>query len=181
MRLLDKAEEIGIVSSEKIEYLKEAKKNVYKEVENLKEIKVPMKVANDILVKYRSEQKLTKGIRANELLKFKEISYENMAKELDLDISKYPEFVKSQIETMTKYEIFIKREKDQIEKFKKLEGIRIPKDFDFESVKGISNIAKAGLCDVKPVSIGEASRISGVTGNDIALLFANIDLINKRS
>ncbi len=50
----------------------------------------------------------------------------------------------------------------------------IPKDFDFTSVKGISNIAKAGLCDVKPISIGEASRISGVTGNDIALLLANI-------
>ena len=57
----------------------------------------------------------------------------------------------------------------------------IPKDFDFTSVKGISNIAKAGLYDVKPLSIGEASRISGVTGNDIALLLATIREIEKKN
>lgn len=179
MRLLSKAEEIGIVSPERIEYLKEAKRNVEKEVEHLKELKVPMKVANDILEKSGSNQRLTKGITANEVLKFKEVSYENLAKELEIDISKYPNFVKNQIETITKYETFIKREKDQIEKFKKLEGIMIPKDFDFDSIKGVSNIAKAGLNDVKPISIGEASRISGVTGNDIALLLANINLKNR--
>ncbi|NME36530.1 tRNA uridine-5-carboxymethylaminomethyl(34) synthesis enzyme MnmG [Fusobacterium sp. FSA-380-WT-3A] len=175
MRLLDKAIEIGLLSDEKIEILKEAKANVLKEVEHLKEVKVPMRLANEILEKYGSDKKLTKGITANELLKFKELTYEDMAKELGLDIENYPKFVRSQIETITKYDIFIKREMEQIEKFKRLEGIMIPKDFDFETVQGISNIARAGLCEVRPLSIGEASRISGVTGNDIAILLGNIN------
>ena len=178
MRLLDKAEEIGIVPKERIEYLKEAKRNVEKEVEVLKELKVPMRQANEILEKYGSERRMTKGTTANEILKFKEITYENLAKELGIDISMYPKFVTSQIETITKYDIFIKRENEQIEKFKKLEEISIPKDFDFSVVRGISNIARAGLHDVKPLSIGEASRISGVTGNDIALILAYIKSMN---
>ncbi|MGL4424986.1 MAG: tRNA uridine-5-carboxymethylaminomethyl(34) synthesis enzyme MnmG, partial [Cetobacterium sp.] len=89
-----------------------------------------------------------------------------------LEIPEYPEFVKNQIETMIKYEIFIEREREQIERFKKLEALLIPESFNFDNIKGISNIAKAGLNDIKPLSIGEASRISGVTGNDIALLLA---------
>lgn len=181
MRLLEKSEEIGIISKEKIQFLKEARRNVEMEIENLKEIKVPMKIANKILEKYHLKQKVAKGITASELLKFKEISYEKLASELNIDISHYPEFVKNQIETMIKYEIFIRREKEQIEKFKKLEDIKIPKDFNFEGLKGISNIAKAGINEVKPLSIGEASRISGVTGNDIVLLLANINSINKKS
>ena len=117
---------------------------------------------------------VTKGIKANEMIKFKEISYINLAKELGIDISKYPNFVITQIETISKYDIFIKREEEQIKKFKRLEGISIPKNFNFKDIKGISNIAKSGLEDVKPLSIGEASRISGVTGNDIAILLGNI-------
>ena len=179
MRLLDKAEEIGIISPEKIEFLKEAKRNVEKEVEILKETKVPMRQANEILEKYGSERRMTKGTTASELLKFKELTYENLAEELGMEVMQYPKFVRSQIETITKYDIFIKRENEQIEKFKKLEGIMIPKDFDFTTVRGISNIAKAGLCDVKPLSIGEASRISGVTGNDIALLLGHIRELKK--
>ena len=115
---------------------------------------------------------LTKGVQANELLKFKEISYDDLAHLLH--IAEYPEFVKNQIETMIKYEVFIEREREQIERFKRLEALGIPEDFDFDTVIGISNIAKAGLKEIKPLSIGEASRISGVTGNDIALLLATL-------
>ena len=172
MRLLDKAEEIGIVSKDKIDYLKECKNNVYKEIERIKETKVSMKDANELLEKKDAEQRLTKGVQANELLKFKEVSYDDLAHLLH--IPEYPEFVKNQIETMIKYEVFIEREREQIERFKKLEALEIPEDFDFESVNGISNIAKAGFKEIKPLSIGEASRISGVTGNDIALLLATL-------
>ena len=172
MRLLDKAEEIGIVPEDKINYLKKCREDVYKEIERIKETKVPMKDANELLEKKGAEQRLTKGVQANELLKFKEVSYDDLAHLLH--IPEYPEFVKNQIETMIKYEVFIEREREQIERFKKLEALEIPEDFDFESVNGISNIAKAGFKEIKPLSIGEASRISGVTGNDIALLLATL-------
>ena len=172
MRLLDKAEEIGIVPEDKINYLKKCREDVYREIERIKETKVPMKDANELLEKKGAEQRLTKGVQANELLKFKDVSYDDLAHLLH--IPEYPEFVKNQIETMIKYEVFIEREREQIERFKRLEALSIPEDFDFDTVTGISNIAKAGLKEIKPLSIGEASRISGVTGNDIALLLATL-------
>ncbi|MGL5989530.1 tRNA uridine-5-carboxymethylaminomethyl(34) synthesis enzyme MnmG [Cetobacterium sp.] len=174
MRLLDKAEEIGIVSKDKINYLKECRENVYSEINRIKETKVPMKDANQILELKNSIQRLTKGVQASELLKFKEVSYDDLAHLLE--IPDYPEFIKNQIETMIKYEIFIEREREQIERFKKLEALTIPQNFNFDTITGISNIAKAGMKEIRPLSIGEASRISGVTGNDIALLLATLKI-----
>lgn len=168
MRLFTKAKEIGILSSEKLDYLEKSIKIVNDEIARLKEISVPMVQANALLEKLGSDQKLTKGVKIGELLKIKEVTYDSL-KDIT-EINDYPEFIKNQIETMIKYEIFIQRENEQIEKFKRLEEVKIPVDFDFSEVKGISNIARCGLEEIKPLSIGEASRISGVTGNDIALL-----------
>lgn len=168
MRLFTKAKEIGILSLEKLDYLENSIKIVNDEIARLKEISVPMVQANALLEKLGSDQKLTKGVKIGDLLKIKEVTYDSL-KDIT-EISDYPGFIKNQIETMIKYEIFIQRENEQIEKFKRLEEVRIPADFDFSEVKGISNIARCGLEEIKPLSIGEASRISGVTGNDIALL-----------
>ncbi|MGN0943976.1 MULTISPECIES: tRNA uridine-5-carboxymethylaminomethyl(34) synthesis enzyme MnmG [Fusobacterium] len=168
MRLFTKAKEIGILSSEKLDYLENSIKIVNDEIARLKEISVPMVQANALLEKLGSDQKLTKGVKIGDLLKIKEVTYDSL-KDIT-EINDYPRFIKNQIETMIKYEIFIQRENEQIEKFKRLEEVKIPADFDFSEVKGISNIARCGLEEIKPLSIGEASRISGVTGNDIALL-----------
>ena len=70
--------------------------------------------------------------------------------------------------------MFIEREKAQIEKFEKLEKMEIPENIDYEKIQGLSNIAISGLMYGKPATIGQASRISGVTYNDIALLIAVI-------
>lgn len=168
MRLFTKAKEIGILSSKKLDYLENSIKIVNDEIVRLKEISVPMVQANALLEKLGSDQKLTKGVKIGDLLKIKEVTYDSL-KDIT-EINDYPGFIKNQIETMIKYEIFIQRENEQIEKFKRLEEVKIPVDFDFSEVKGISNIARCGLEEIKPLSIGEASRISGVTGNDIALL-----------
>lgn len=168
MRLFTKAKEIGILSSEKLDYLENSIKIVNDEIARLKEISVSMVQANALLEKLGSDQKLTKGVKIGDLLKIKEVTYDSL-KDIT-EINDYPGFIKNQIETMIKYEIFIQRENEQIEKFKRLEEVKIPADFDFSEVKGISNIARCGLEEIKPLSIGEASRISGVTGNDIALL-----------
>ena len=172
MRLYNKAKEIGILSQEKLDYLKNAIDIVNRETARLKDISVPMVKANALLEKLGSNQKFAKGIKISELLKVKEVTYDSLAEVTE--INDYPEFIKNQIETIIKYDIFIKRENEQIEKFKKLEEMMIPADFDYSSVKGVSNIAKSGLEEIRPMSIGEASRISGVTGNDIALIIANI-------
>lgn len=168
MRLFKKAKEIGILSKERIDYLEKAIETVNSEIARLKEISVPMVQANALLESLRSTQKLTKGVKIGDLLKIKEVTYDSL--KAIVEIEDYPEFIKNQIETMIKYEIFIERENEQIKRFKELEEMKIPVDFDFSQVKGISNIARSGMEEIKPLSIGEASRISGVTGNDIALL-----------
>lgn len=172
MRLYEKTKEIGLLTQEKLLLVEEAIQNVKQEVERLKTISISMQEANQFLEKKQCSDLFSKGVKIADILKKKEITYLDL-KEL-IEIPDYPEFVHNQIETILKYEIFMEREEKQILKFKELENQLIPKDFDFSSVKGISNIALSGLLEVKPLSIGEAGRISGVTGNDLALLIAHL-------
>lgn len=170
MRLIDKVKEIRIIDEEKIKFLENSINNVYTEINNLKNISVSMNEANKFLENLGLEERFAKGIKAAEILKIKDVSYDKLKEFLNL--SDYDEFVKNQIETMIKYEIFIERENKQIEKFKKLENMYIPKNINYDEIKGISNIARAGLNEVRPLSIGEATRISGVTSNDVTLIIA---------
>ena len=172
MRLFDKIKEIGIIEKDKIDFLEKSINDVYTEINNLKNISVSMNDANNFLEKLNITDRFAKGVKATEILKIKDVSYDDLKEFLNLN--DYENFVKNQIETMIKYEIFIERENKQIEKFKKLENMLIPKNINYDEIKGISNIAKAGLNEVRPLSIGEATRISGVTSNDITLIIANI-------
>ena len=172
MRLFDKIKEIGIIEKDKIDFLEKSINDVYTEINNLKNISVSMNDANNFLEKLNITDRFAKGVKAAEILKIKDVSYDDLKEFLNLN--DYENFVKNQIETMIKYEIFIERENEQIEKFKKLENMLIPKNINYDEIKGISNIAKAGLNEVRPLSIGEATRISGVTSNDITLIIANI-------
>lgn len=170
MRLINKIKEIGLISSEKIVFLEKAIENVYLEIENLKNISVNMNDANKFLESLNIEERFTKGVKAADILKIKDVSYSKLKEFLNLN--NYENFIENQIETMIKYEIFIERENKQIEKFKKLENMYIDKNINYDEIKGISNIARAGLNEVRPISIGEATRISGVTSNDIILIIA---------
>ncbi len=177
IRLLDIAKEIGIISKEKIEYLENAKITVEDEVKRISNIKVSMKDSNKVLESVGAKDRFVKGVNLSELLKQKEVTYDSLGE--IIDIKELPDFVKRQIETIIKYKVFIDREKKQIDKFKKLENMKIPQEFKFTEVVGLSNIARDGLEKVKPLSIGESSRISGVTGNDIAMLVAYFEKNKK--
>lgn len=174
MRLFDKVKEIGILSKEKIDFLEKSISDVYTEINNLKNISVSMNEANKFLESLNLEERFAKGIKASDILKIKDVSYDKLREFLNLN--DYETFVKNQIETMIKYEIFIERENKQIEKFKKLENMYIPENINYNEIKGISNIARAGLNEVRPLSIGEATRISGVTSNDITLIIAHMNI-----
>lgn len=174
MRLFDKVKEIGILSKEKIDFLEKSISDVYTEINNLKNVSVSMNEANKFLESLNLEERFAKGIKASDILKIKDVSYDKLREFLNLN--DYETFVKNQIETMIKYEIFIERENKQIEKFKKLEGMLIPSDINYNEIKGISNIARSGLNEVRPLSIGEATRISGVTSNDITLIIAHMNI-----
>jgi len=178
MRLLETSKEIGILDEKKIKYLEECIKIIDVETKRLEEEKISMRDANELLAEIGSKQQFSKGINLAELLKVKEVKYDDLSKLLDIN-RELPQFVKNQIETIIKYETFIGRERKQIERFKKLENKKIPSDIDYEMIRGISNIARDGLVHVKPVSIGEATRISGVTAHDVAILIGHIENIKR--
>ncbi len=172
LRLLDKAREIGILDKEKQEELENAKEEIEKEVERLKDITIyPTKENNEILISLGHDT-MNNPVSAFEFLARKEMTYEGLEK--FTEIKNLSKIVKEQVEINSKYKIFIEREKHQIEKFRKLEEMVIPKDTAYEKIKGISNIAISGLTYAQPETIGQASRISGITHNDIALLIAFI-------
>ena len=177
LRLLDKAREIGILDKEKLEELENAKKEIEKELERLRNITVyPTKENNEILISLGHDT-MNNPVSAFEFLARKEMTYDGLAR--FIEIEELSKIVKEQVEINSKYKIFIDREKNQIEKFKKLEEMVIPKDTDYEKIKGISNIAISGLVYSQPETIGQASRISGITHNDMTLLIAFIKEKNK--
>ena len=177
LRLLDKAREIGILDKEKLEELENAKKEIEKELERLRNITVyPTKENNEILISLGHDT-MNNPVSAFEFLARKEMTYDGLARFIETE--KLSKIVKEQVEINSKYKIFIDREKNQIEKFKKLEEMIIPKDTDYEKIKGISNIAISGLVYSQPETIGQASRISGITHNDMTLLIAFIKEKNK--
>ena len=172
LRLLDKAKEIGILDKEKLEELENAKEEIEKEIERLKDITIyPTKENNEILISLGHDT-MNNPVSAFEFLARKEMTYDGLEK--FTEIENLSKIVKEQVEINSKYKIFIEREKHQIEKFRKLEEMVIPKDTAYEKIKGMSNIAISGLTYAQPETIGQASRISGITHNDIALLIAFI-------
>ena len=193
IRLLDKSKEIGLLKAEKIKELENAKNEIDREIERLKAVIIyPTKETNEKLEKIGMEfnkknkkESISAGnsenniknstnnpVSAFEFLARKEINYDNLSEFIETE--KLRPIVKEQVEINAKYNVFIEREKTQIEKFRKLEKMKIPENIDYEKIQGLSNIAISGLIYGKPETIGQASRISGVTYNDIALLIAMI-------
>ena len=184
IRLFDKAKEIGLLNKDKLDELEATKIEMDKEIERLKQIKIyPTKETNEKLEKIEQQyakennEKYEKNganspVSAFEFLARKEITYDNLSE--FIEITELSSLAKEQVEIEAKYRVFIEREKAQIEKFKKLEMLKIPEDINYEEIKGLSNIAISGLTYGNPKTIGQASRISGVTYNDIALLISII-------
>ena len=185
IRLLEKSKEIGLLNGEKLKELENVRNEIEAEIERLKGITVyPTKETNEKLeiigkefnMKNGSEDISTKSanspVSAFEFLARKEISYDNLSEFVETE--NLSPLAKEQVEINAKYNVFIEREKAQIEKFEKLEKMEIPENIDYEKIQGLSNIAISGLMYGKPATIGQASRISGVTYNDIALLIAVI-------
>ena len=184
IRLFDKAKEIGLLNKDKLDELEATKIEMDKEIERLKQIKIyPTKETNEKLEKIEQQyakennEKYEKNganspVSAFEFLARKEITYDNLSE--FIEIVELSLLAKEQVEIEAKYKIFIEREKAQIEKFKKLEMLKIPENINYDEIKGLSNIAISGLTYGNPKTIGQASRISGVTYNDIALLISII-------
>ena len=155
------------------------KKHIYEEIDRLKRTTVrPTEKVNEILTKYNSSN-INAGVKMADLLKRTEIKYEYL-KEIDSSMPELAEEEVKEVEIQVKYEGYIKLEENQVEKFKKLENKKLSKDIDYSKIKGLRIEAIQKLEKIRPVSLGQASRISGVSPADISVLVIYLENQSKK-
>ena len=179
LRLTEIGHEVGLISDERYQKFLNKKANIEKEIQRLKDETVkPTEKVNELLKKYGTTE-LSTGTKMSELLKRTELDYNKLA---PIDENR-PELTlqeKEEVEIQIKYEGYIKMQEAQVEKFKKLETKLLPENLDYEQIKGLSLEARQKLNKFKPRSIGQASRISGVSPADISVLLIYLQ-VNKNN
>ena len=169
LRLTDIGHEIGLISDGRYEKFLNKKENIKKEKERLRNLVVkPTEKVNKFLVE-QGTSALTTGTKMSELLKRPELNYSKLEK-IDENRPELSRQEQEEIEIQIKYEGYIKLQEAQVEKFKKLEEKILPDNIDYEEIKGISLEGRQKLNKFKPRSIGQASRISGVSPADVSVL-----------
>ncbi|MBR3512567.1 MAG: tRNA uridine-5-carboxymethylaminomethyl(34) synthesis enzyme MnmG [Clostridia bacterium] len=178
LRLTEIGHEIGLISDERYKMFLDKKEKIEKEIERLRTVNVkPNKENNKVLTKLGTSE-ITAGTKISDLLKRTEITYENI-KELDPDRPELDKQVTDEVEIMLKYEGYINLQEKQVEGFKKLEKKLLSEDIDYSQIKGLRLEARQKLNKYKPYSIGQASRISGVSPADISVLLIYLEQNKK--
>jgi tRNA uridine 5-carboxymethylaminomethyl modification enzyme len=173
LRLREKGYEVGLVKKKDYEIFLEKKAAIEKALSRISAIRVsPTQENNETLLGWGSAP-LKKDSSLQEILKRPEIHLKHLI-DFDRSLESLPESVKEQVEIQVKYDGYIKRQMDQIERFKRLEEVNFPEGFDFSSVIGLSTEVMEKLKKIKPYSLGQASRISGVTPAAISILMVNL-------
>ena len=172
-RLTKKGYEVGLISQERYDRLKEKERLIESEIERLKNAYVgTSEKVQELLESYESTP-LNSGSSLAELIRRPELSYEAV-EDIDVTRPKLPEDlaeeVIGQVDISLKYDGYIQRQKRQVEQFKKMENKKIPEDMDYDAVNSLRIEAVQKLKEYRPVSIGQASRISGVSPADISVL-----------
>ena len=174
LRLTEKGHEIGLISDKRYEEFKKKKENIEKEIERLNKTTIkPTEKVNKFLEEIGTS-KIEVGVKLAELLKRPELNYEKLAV-IDENRPQLKSAEKEQVEIQIKYEGYIKLQEKQVEEFKKLEKKLLPENLDYNNIKGISLEARQKLNDYKPSSVGQASRISGVSPADISVLLIYLE------
>ena len=169
LRLTKIGHNVGLISDERYEKFVKKYENIEKEIKRLKELTVRPEEKVNKLLEMAGTSVLTTGTKMAELLKRTELNYE-MLKEIDPERPELSDQEKKEVEIQVKYEGYIKLQEAQVEKFKKLETKMLPENINYEDLKGISLEARQKLNKFKPRSIGQASRISGVSPADVSVL-----------
>ena len=174
LRLTDIGHEVGLISEERYKNFTNKKEKISQEIERLKATTIkPTENVNEFLRKNNSSI-LNGGIKLIDLLKRSELNYE-LLKEIDKDRPELSPVEAEEVEIQVKYEGYIKLQEAQVEKFKKLEKKKIPEDIVYSEIKGLRLEARQKLDKIRPLSIGQASRISGVSPADISVLHIYIE------
>lgn len=174
LRLTPKGYEVGLIPEKRYQKFLKKRENIEKEIERIKHTNIkPTEEVNKILKKYNSSP-INRGVKLDELLRRSELTYEAL-KKIDIDRPKLSKQEKEEVEIQVKYEGYIKLQKAQVEKFKKLEEKKLDETISYANLKGLSLEARQKLDKIKPTSIGQASRISGVSPADISVLLIYLE------
>lgn len=174
LRLTETGRKVGLISEERYERFLTKKAAIEAEKERLEGIIIKPKPEVQELIKAQGGSELKDGIRASDLLKRPEMTYQHIEaivpseKDLDFDI-------KEQVEIQVKYEGYIEKSLQQVERLKKMENKKIPDNIDYDAISGIATEAKQKMKQVRPLSIAQASRISGVNPADISILLVYLE------
>ena len=176
LRLTEIGHNIGLISDERYKKFLHKKEQIEQEIARIKATVVkPTEKVNKFLEK-NNTSKITNGVKLADLLKRSELSYEKLA-EIDENRPLLDDEVAEEVEIQVKYEGYIKLQEEQVEKFKKLEQKLLPENIDYKNIKGLRLEARHKLDKIKPSSIGQASRISGVSPADISVLLIYLEQI----
>ena len=168
-RLTKLGYEIGLISEERYEKLLEKERLIEEEIHRVERVNIGTSEEVQNLLKTYESTPLTSGTTLAELIRRPELSYEKLAP-IDKNRKNLPEDVAQQVDINIKYDGYIKRQMRQVEQFKKLENKKIPEDINYDEIKSLRIEAKQKLNQIRPASIGQASRISGVSPADVSVL-----------
>ena len=169
MRLTKIGYEVGLVDKERYDYVCKKEKLIDEEIERLENYKIGAAKENQDILESLNSSPLKTATTLAELIRRPELNYD-LIKPLDHERPELSDDVREQVNINIKYKGYIERQKKQVENFKKLENKKIPEDFDYSKVGSLRIEAAQKLAFYKPISIGQASRISGVSPADISVL-----------
>ena len=179
LRLAELGFKIGLIPRERYEKIKEKKEIIKKEIKRLSSTRLfPTPEVNEKLIKLNSSP-IKSPVSLKDILKRPEVSYKDL-KDILPSFEEKGEDIAKQVEIEVKYEGYIKRQNQEVEKFKEIEKITIPPDFDFTSIPGLSKEVREKLSLIRPLSLGQASRISGITPAAISILMIYLKRKNKK-
>ena len=177
-RLTEIGYEIGLISEERYEHLKEKEKMIAEEIERVKHVNIGTSEKVQKLLEQYGSTSLVSGTTLAELIRRPELSYEALA-EIDEERKALPAEVIEQVNINIKYDGYIKRQQRQVEQFKKLENKKIPEEINYDEIQSLRIEAKQKLNAIRPASIGQASRISGVSPADVSVLLVYLGGKNR--
>ena len=172
IRLRKIGHEIGLVSDEEYKHLLKKMDDIQSEIKRLEKTVIGVSDRVQMFLGKYGSTLLKSGITLAELVKRPELNYDKLA-ELDEGRPELPDDVREQVNIEIKYEGYIKRQMQQVAQFKKLEDKKLPEDFDYSEVNSLRREAVQKLNKVQPATIGQASRISGVSPADISVLLVH--------
>ncbi|MGH0677592.1 tRNA uridine-5-carboxymethylaminomethyl(34) synthesis enzyme MnmG [Bacillus luti] len=174
LRLTEVGREIGLIKDERYERFTNKKLQIEQEKERLSSIIIKPRPEVQELIRNTGGSELKDGIRASDLLRRPEMTYEHIHLLVPSEVELSDE-VTEQVEIQIKYEGYIEKSLQQVERMKKMENKKIPEDIDYDAISSLASEARQKLKDVRPLSMGQASRISGVNPADISILLVYIE------